>query len=116
MIKGKATFKFTKEPKTVTVEVDLDELALRHARMLRALTPNLERDELRQAGTKKPRGSRKPTIDIWLDDQLRDNPRSSNKVLWKALPDAYKDQVNEPGFAKRATEARNRAGKKKNRR
>src|SRR5438094_540052 len=122
--KAKVTFKFEREPTTVTVEIDEDDFAHRHARMLHALHPNLVRDEQRQAGTQKSRGgSRMPRLDAWLDEKLAADGTASNQVLFDGLPGEKGDhlyrkrdgsvwepthQVSRKGFDKRVTEARKR--------
>lgn len=96
---------------------------------LKAQAP-LVRDRLRQAGTRKPRATRWPLLDAWLDEQLSADSTVTAKGLWKAMHcmggdgDLYLDgdrvveqhvqsgrergTLTFPGFQKRVTLARNR--------
>src|SRR5699024_911752 len=57
-------------------------------------SPIIDRDTLRQAGAQRPRGSKTPLLDKWLDEQDLSIP---NKALfWQVLPTdnfegAYRD-------------------------
>jgi hypothetical protein len=62
-----------------------------HAELLEGPIPQLRRDAARQAGTRKPRGSRKPLLDAWLDKRLEANPAASSEALWNALKGADQD-------------------------
>jgi hypothetical protein len=82
------------------------------------------RDTKRQAGTGKARGSRRPALDTWLDDQLASEPNANDKLLWRRLPldgaglwldidrvcegDVGNEGLTFEGFKKRATAARKR--------
>src|SRR5699024_6344021 len=83
-------------------------------------SPIIDRDTLRQAGAQRPRGSKTPLLDKWLDEQDLSIP---NKALfWQVLPTdnfegAYRDgnkvcesnhEMRIEGFNKRVTEARKR--------
>lgn len=92
--------------------------------------PLVERDTKRQTGTRKPRGSKMPVLDAWLDERLANNPDISNKELWRAVPSTrddfermgiyrdgskfieYRDdserEITAAGFDKRVTAARKR--------
>lgn len=91
-----------------------------------ALRPKAERDDARQAGTRKKRRSRMPQLDAWLDEQ---DLNQSNDALWQSLPredetdgDFYRDgdkvveklrsgkehDATSEGFDKRVTAARKR--------
>lgn len=92
------------------------------------LAPKMHRDDRRQAGTKKQRGSRWPALDRWLDQALKQEPEQSTKELWRMLelddpnlidPDCYVDcdkivktgtdqELTFRGFEKRVTTARRR--------
>lgn len=88
------------------------------------LGPLARRDAKRQAGTRKPRASRRPKLDAFLDDELSQNPQATDDELWWALSglefsDLYIDGdrafespsdngITKAGFAKRATAARKR--------
>lgn len=91
-----------------------------------ALRPKAERDDARQAGTRKKRRSHMPQLDAWLDKQ---DLNQSNDALWQSLPredetdgDVYRDDdkvveklrsgkehdATSEGFNKRVTAARKR--------
>lgn len=55
----------------------------------RTLQPLVQRDAKRQAGTRKPRKSRMPALDSWLDDELDKDPTVTPCILWKSLPTDY---------------------------
>jgi hypothetical protein len=84
----------------------------------------LRRDRKLQVSKGKPRGSKHPLLDAWLDAQLRDRPDAMNDWLWGEIPtasslDLFRDGsevcvkdswLQRAGFDKRVTEARKRAG------
>ncbi|HEY8682042.1 MAG TPA: hypothetical protein VIM06_02650 [Rhodanobacter sp.] len=72
------------------------------------LLPLAQRDEKRQAGTKKPR---RPDIDQWIARQLELNPAARSPTLWNAAPDWITDYLGVDRFAKRVTAARRVASK-----
>lgn len=51
-----------------------------------ALIPVVVRDNARQEGPRKPRGSRRLLLDQWLSDKLSGRPGLSNNELWDQLP------------------------------
>lgn len=53
------------------------------------LAPKTHRDDRRQAGVKKPRGSRWPELDAWIADQLKAGKRFTAKQLWRRLPEPF---------------------------
>ncbi len=103
--------------RTAEAEVQAAALCLTRA----VLRPKAARDEKRHAGACKPRGSRRPKLDAWLDKQ---DLRATNSKLWAQLPtnefaDVYRDgevvyedgrttPLGRAGFNKRATAARKR--------
>jgi hypothetical protein len=76
---------------------------------------------------RKPRGSRRPRLDRWLDKQLSDDPRASDKRLWRLANDAdvlkndagvlknAGEELTLEGFGRRATAARKRTKTKNSR-
>ena len=96
-------------------------------REILATAPKVARDDARQGGTRKPRGSRMRQLDAWLDAALRATPQATAKELWRALPtdttkDVYCDgdrvceskadgrerSIGYDGFEARLTAAKNR--------
>lgn len=79
------------------------------------LLPLAQRDEKRQAGTKKPR---KPKLTEWIESKLSRKPDATTKELWANAPDwvtnpdhGEKDtSIGEHRFGKRVTAARKKLG------
>jgi hypothetical protein len=71
---------------------------------------SINRDEIRQAGTRKPR---LPEVDTWLDQQLKFDPDAKSPTLWLRF-EAHYDSINSDppigieAFKKRLTKARKR--------
>lgn len=51
------------------------------------LGPAALRAQALEQAQHKPRGSRSPLLDEWLDNALRQTPRATAKMLWRRLPD-----------------------------
>lgn len=56
------------------------------------------RDARRQAGTRKPRGSRWAELDAWLECQIKQTPKASAKQLWRDAEREYSAGFAEINF------------------
>jgi hypothetical protein len=72
------------------------------------LLPLAQRDEKRQAGTKKPRKSK---LTEWIESKLSRDPGAKSPQLWADAPQWIEDQIGEDRFKKRVTAARKKLKK-----
>ena len=77
---------------------------------------SIQRDILRQKGTRKPR---RPEINEWIERQLRRQPDAKSPELWNRAPEWITDQdhhdvaIKYEAFARRVTNTRDRLGLKR---
>jgi hypothetical protein len=67
------------------------------------LTPKAQRDDRRQAGTKK---ERRPGITEWIEQRLAGDSGAKSPQLWADAPEWITDEIGYERFSKRVTKAR----------
>jgi hypothetical protein len=64
---------------------------------------HIQRDEKRQAGTKK---ERRPEISAWIREQILKRPEANREELYDTAPDWITDKIGPGSFKKRVSKVR----------